>query len=75
MADKYNLHKDTELNTEVLSADWNEAEKKWKVKVRNNGEEKVVTADFFVTAMGQLNKPGFPAFAKEKETRDAFGGA
>jgi len=73
MADKYGLRQFTEFNSEVLSADWIEDDKKWKVKVRTNGEEKDFIVDFVVTAMGQLNKPGFPAFASE-ERRQGFGG-
>ncbi|ORX62084.1 FAD/NAD(P)-binding domain-containing protein [Hesseltinella vesiculosa] len=37
VARKYNLYDQAMLNTEVVSADWQEAEKKWKLTVRENG--------------------------------------
>ena len=53
--DKWNLRRDIEFNTRVISLDWIEADGKWKVRVRKTGqEERDELFDVLVSAQGFL---------------------
>ncbi|MEM1114782.1 MAG: NAD(P)/FAD-dependent oxidoreductase [Pseudomonadota bacterium] len=49
------------LQTEVLSADYDEAKKHWRVLIRSkDGAEEVIEANSLISAVGQLNLPKLP---------------
>ena len=53
--DKWNLKRDVQFNTRVISLDWLEDKGKWKVRVRKNGEdERDELFDVVVSAQGFL---------------------
>uniref|UniRef100_A0A1Y1LIS3 Flavin-containing monooxygenase n=1 Tax=Photinus pyralis TaxID=7054 RepID=A0A1Y1LIS3_PHOPY len=54
---KYDLRKDMQFNTELLSADWNEEAKVWKIGL-STGE--IYAARYLVTALGLLSKANYP---------------
>jgi cation diffusion facilitator CzcD-associated flavoprotein CzcO len=56
-ADRYGLRDHIRLATEVASADFDEGRARWRVRLVG-GEE--LSADFLVTATGQLSRPSFP---------------
>ncbi|KAK6441957.1 hypothetical protein LTR95_001817 [Oleoguttula sp. CCFEE 5521] len=67
-AQEYGLYKHVRFNTSVENATWDDAAKKWRVKVKTaegskdaefNPEYEIVT-DFLVSAVGQLNQPKWP---------------
>lgn len=54
-AEKWNLKRDIQFNSRVISLDWQEEAGKWKVKVRKNGqEEREELFDVVVSAQGFL---------------------
>ena len=60
-ADKYALRQHVRFNTEVLSGDYQQASKRWVVRVRNaDGTEETLSARHVITAVGQLNRPSIP---------------
>jgi cation diffusion facilitator CzcD-associated flavoprotein CzcO len=59
-ADKYGLRPRLRLNTEVVSADFDERRGLWRVELAG-GE--VLQTRALVTALGQLNRPHIPEFA------------
>ena len=59
LADEFGLRDHLRLGTELVSAQWNAAAKLWRFTLRG-GEQ--LTATYFVTAWGQLNRPATPAF-------------
>lgn len=61
VAKKYDLIKNIELSTSVLSADWDEAEQKWTVVTRGaDGRIQHHRAAAVVTALGVLNSINVP---------------
>ena len=67
VAHKYELYRYIRFNSSVESANWDDAEKKWKTKVSVQGSkdaefgsEYTLTSDFLVSAVGQLNVPKLP---------------
>ena len=67
VAQKYELYRYMRFNTSVESAQWDDAEKKWKTSVRVTGSKDAefgdsytLTSDFLVSAVGQLNVPRYP---------------
>jgi cyclohexanone monooxygenase len=57
VVDKYDLRKDIQFSTELISADWNEERKIWRVQV-STGE--IFVARYLVTALGLLSKANYP---------------
>jgi cyclohexanone monooxygenase len=57
VVDKYDLRKNMQFNTELLSADWNEEANVWNIEL-STGETYV--ARYLVTALGLLSKPNYP---------------
>ena len=67
VAQKYSLYKYIRFNSSVEEAKWDDDEGKWKTTIRVLGgkemeyqEQYTVTADFLVSAIGQLNLPKHP---------------
>ncbi|KAJ5544974.1 hypothetical protein N7535_006639 [Penicillium sp. DV-2018c] len=62
VADKHNLRRFMAFNTECISARWDESNSKWEIVLRNvaSNEQKLVSADVFVYAVGRLNNYKFP---------------
>lgn len=76
VAQKYELYRYIRFNSSVESAQWDEAEKKWKtlVKVTGSkdaefGDSYTLTSDFLVSAAGQLNVPRYPDIPGIKDFR------
>lgn len=59
LADAYGLREHLRLGAELVSAGWDGAARLWRFTLRS-GEH--LTATYFVTAWGQLNRPATPAF-------------
>ena len=59
VADRFDLRRDVQLNTRVVSATFNEATRLWTVKT-DKGD--VVTAPFCIMAAGNLSTPRVPNF-------------
>ena len=63
-ADAFGLRQHIRFGTEVVSAEWSEAEGQWTVRVRSgrdgDGDEETLTANAVVSAVGQLNRPRYP---------------
>ena len=64
---KHQLSKHIQFNSEVIGAAWDEAAGYWRIATAGGGS---VTAEAFVTAWGQLNRPKLPPI----EGRDDFAG-
>jgi 4-hydroxyacetophenone monooxygenase len=70
-ADALSLREHIRFGTEVVTAEWSDADATWSVTVRTpSGGEDTITANAVVSAVGQLNRPKYP----EIEGRDSFGG-
>ena len=70
-ADALDIRKNIRFSTEVVTADWDEADGAWHVLVRNpDGSEETVTYNAIISAVGQLNRPRWP----DIEGRDDFAG-
>ena len=59
VADKCDMWPHIQLNTEVISAEFNKEDSLWIVKT-NNGEELV--CKYFISAMGMISQPVIPSF-------------
>ena len=57
LADKYRLRNQTRFNSELKSAQFDEASQKWTLTMTNGD---TMTTDIVVTALGQLNRPKIP---------------
>lgn len=68
VVEKHQLSKHLKFNSEVTSAAWDDAEALWRIGLADGS---TVTAETFVTAWGQLNRPKVPPIAG----RDDFTGA
>jgi 4-hydroxyacetophenone monooxygenase len=70
-ADHLDLRRHIRFETEVVSAAFREDRDEWEVVVRGpGGREETLRADVVVSAVGQLNRPSWPAI----EGRDEFAG-
>lgn len=70
-ADTFGLREHIRFSTEVVSAEWSDADLRWSVLVRGaDGGEETLQADAVVSAVGQLNRPSFPSI----EGRESFAG-
>ena len=67
VVEKHQLSKHIRFNAEVIGAAWDEAGGFWRIATASGGS---VTAQSFVTAWGQLNRPKLPPI----EGRDDFAG-
>lgn len=57
VVERHDLRRDMQFNTELLSADWDEASRKWRVEL-STGE--TVHVRYLVTALGLLSKANYP---------------
>jgi 4-hydroxyacetophenone monooxygenase len=69
-AETFGLREHIWFNSEVVSATWSDDQSKWAVEVRSGGETKSIEANAVVSAVGQLNRPAYPAIPG----RDTFSG-
>jgi len=67
VADRLDLRRDIEFETEVTGAAFDESDGTWEIET---DDEETVTSQFFITAVGCLSKPYVPEF----EDREAFEG-
>lgn len=67
VAEKHGLYSHLRFDSEVTGASWDEAAGFWRIRTADGGS---VTAEAFVTAWGQLNRPKLPPI----EGRDDFAG-
>ena len=60
-ADEFGVRDRVRFDTEVLDAQWSDAEQQWSITIRTaDGATEVLTADALVSAVGQLNQPNLP---------------
>jgi 4-hydroxyacetophenone monooxygenase len=72
VATRFGLREHIRLETEVKSARFEETTQRWQVTVAGrNGVEEVLGANAVIAAVGQLNRPRFPAIPG----RETFAGA
>ena len=57
LADTHGLHRHIRFGSEIVSAEWDDTTREWHLQLAD-GEH--VTADVFVAAAGQLNRPHTP---------------
>jgi 4-hydroxyacetophenone monooxygenase len=70
-ADAFGLREHIRFGTEVSLAEWSDTDQRWNVQVRRrDGTTETLVAHAVVSAVGQLNRPSFPAI----EGRDSFAG-
>ena len=63
-ARKYGVERNVQLETEVLSAAWDDEAAVWNVDVRrSDGREERLVANALVSAVGMLNRPQLPDIA------------
>jgi 4-hydroxyacetophenone monooxygenase len=61
-ADAFGVTPNIRFRSTVLGAIWNEATETWTVRYRDgDGREQSITANAVVSAVGQLNRPAWPA--------------
>ena len=61
VAEKHGVDGHIRFGTEVVRADYDEAEAVWRVRVRGeDGREEVLTANALISAVGMLNRPQYP---------------
>lgn len=61
VATDYDVKRHIRFNSEIVSAEWNEAESAWHVVVRDNqGRESRLTAQAIISAAGVFNQPNVP---------------
>lgn len=56
---KHDLRKDIQLNTQLLSATWNDSNRLWIVKT---SADETIRVRYLVTALGLLSRQNFPKF-------------
>jgi cation diffusion facilitator CzcD-associated flavoprotein CzcO len=66
VADKFDLRRDIELNTNVVSATWQEDTQRWHVVTDNDGRFDV---RFLVSCVGMLSAPKVPPFPGREHFR------
>jgi len=71
VADKYGIRKLVRFETGLEEAVYDEAHAIWKARLSHNGKIETIEANAIITAVGQLNRPKFPAI----EGRETFKGA
>lgn len=60
-ADEFGIRPHIRFGTEVLGAQWSEADARWRVQIRAaDGTESEVAAEVLISAVGQLNRPLLP---------------
>jgi 4-hydroxyacetophenone monooxygenase len=70
-ADAFGVRDKIRFSTEVTSVTWSDADLRWSIGVRTaDGTEETLVANAVISAVGQLNRPSFPAI----EGRDSFEG-
>lgn len=57
VVEKYDLRKHMQFDTQLLSADWDDEKRVWRVEV-STGEK--FTARYLITALGLLSKQNYP---------------
>ena len=61
-ADAFGVREHIRFQTEVLAADYDDVRRVWTLTLREGGgEEETLTANAVVSAVGQLNRPSWPA--------------
>ena len=69
--DKFELHDQIRLNTEVLGGEYKEDEGNWILTLKNaDGSIEEMSFQSLISAVGQLNRPNYP----DVENMDAFEG-
>ncbi|GAA4988496.1 NAD(P)/FAD-dependent oxidoreductase [Yinghuangia aomiensis] len=68
--ERHGVDKHVRWNTEVLSAEWDEAAAVWRVAVCTGGVTETLTARAVISAVGMLNRPKLP----EIDGMDEFAG-
>ncbi len=61
VVDDFGLRSLIRFDTEVTSATWDDDATQWHLEIVDHAGESTVTADIVVSAVGQLNRPAYPA--------------
>lgn len=70
-ARKYGIEKQVRFQTEVISAEYDESNAIWQVRIRDeDGNEEILRANAVISAVGMLNRPQLP----EIDGLDSFEG-
>lgn len=57
VVDRHDLRKHMRFNTQLLSANWNNSDQRWRITVTG---DKVLTSKYLVTGLGLLSKQNYP---------------
>ncbi|KAK4868954.1 hypothetical protein LT330_006563 [Penicillium expansum] len=60
-SDKYGLAEHVQLQSKVVQATWNEPSSKWRLKIRQDSEEKEDECDILIDGSGFLNNWNWPS--------------
>jgi cation diffusion facilitator CzcD-associated flavoprotein CzcO len=55
--DKHDLRKDMRFNTQMMGANWNDAERRWLIKTSGG---QTISARYLITSLGLLSKQNYP---------------
>jgi 4-hydroxyacetophenone monooxygenase len=62
ITDKYGIRENIVYNTEVLGAQWNDADKRWNVDLRDmHGAVRKQSFPVVISAVGLFNRPSYPS--------------
>ena len=71
--ERFGLREHIRFGTEVTSAEWSDATGSWTLCLRTPGGEEILEAQAVISAVGQLNRPSFPAIpGRETFEGEAF---
>jgi 4-hydroxyacetophenone monooxygenase len=66
-ADEHEITEHIRFGSEVVSLKFDEDACTWAVQVRGPGGEELITAQAVITAVGQLNRPSYPAITGRRD--------
>ena len=67
--DRFGLREHIRFETEVTSAEWSEERGSWTLCLRTSQGEETLEAQAIISAVGQLNRPSFPAIPGARRSR------
>ena len=67
IATEFGVRPNIRLETRLLRADWVEEDQHWRALVETRNGREVLTADFLVSAIGQLSDPSIPPIPGAEE--------
>jgi 4-hydroxyacetophenone monooxygenase len=67
IANEFALSGNIEFDTEVTSLAWSENDQRWRVSVRQGGQERLVEANAVISCVGYLSRANLPEFEGQTE--------